>query len=58
MFSGPDSMGFVGRSGTSAYVVDALFSYFRYVGGFGDLSDPVLPTLWGVSGDLVTIYAR
>ena len=27
------------------------------IGGFGDLSDPVVPTLRGVSGDVVTIYA-
>ena len=48
----------VGRSGTSAYAVYALFSHFCYVGGFGGLSDPVLPTLRGVSGDVVTIYAN
>ena len=28
-----------------------------YVGGFGDLGDPVVPTLRGVSGDVVTVYA-
>ena len=38
-------------------VVDALFGHFRYVGGFGDLGDPVVPTLRGASGDVVTVYA-
>ena len=47
----------MGRSGTSAYAVYALFSHFWYVGGFGDLGDPVVPTLRGVSGDVVTVYA-
>ena len=47
----------MGWSGTSAYAVYALFSHFCYVGGFGDLGDPVVPTLRGVSGDAVTIYA-
>ena len=59
MFSGPDSMGFVcmGRSGTSAAAVDALSSHFCYVGGFGDLGHPVVPTLRGMSGDVMTVYA-
>ena len=30
---------------------------FRHVGGFCDLRDPVLPTLRGASGDVVTMYA-
>ena len=47
----------MGRSGTSAYAVYALFSHFCYVGGFGDLGDPVVPTLRGVSGDVVTVSA-
>ena len=47
----------MGRSGTSAYAVYALFGLFCYVGGFGDLGDPVVPTLRGVSGDVVTVYA-
>ena len=42
----------MGRSGTSACAVYALFSHFWYVGGFGDLGDPVVPTLRGVSGDV------
>ena len=45
----------MGRSGTSAHAVYALFSRFCYVGGFGDLGDPVVPTLRGVSGDVVTV---
>ena len=47
----------MGRSGTSAGAVYALFSRFCYVGGFGDLGDPVVHTLRGVSGDVVTTYA-
>ena len=47
----------MGRSGTSAYAVDALFSHFWYVGGFGDLGDPVVLSLRGVSGDVVIVYA-
>ena len=47
----------MGRSGTSADAVYALFSHFCYVGGFGNLGEPVVPTLRGVSGDVVTIYA-
>ena len=40
----------------SAYAVYALFSHFWYVGGFGDLGDPVVPALRGVSGDIVTVF--
>ena len=47
----------MGRSGTGAHVVYALFSHFCYVAGFGDLGDPVVPGLRGVSGDVVTVYA-
>ena len=47
----------MGRSGTSAYGVYALFSHFCYVGGFGDLGDPVLPTVRGAIGHFLTIYA-
>ena len=47
----------MGRSGTSAYAVYALFSHFWYVGSFGDLGDPVVPTPRGLSGDIVTVYA-
>ena len=35
----------------------ALFSHFCYAGGFGDLGDPVVPTLRDVSGDVVTVCA-
>ena len=49
MFPGPNPMG---QSATSAKAVYALFSHFCYVGGFGDLGDPVLPSLRGVSGDI------
>ena len=47
----------MGRSGTSAHAVYALFSHFWYVAGVGDLGDPALPTPRGVSGDVVTEYA-
>ena len=47
----------MGRSGTSVNAVSALFSHSCYVGGFGDLDDPVVPTMRGVSGDVVTLYA-
>ena len=47
----------MGRSGTSADAAYALFNHFCYVGGFGDLGDPVVATLRGVSGDDVTVYA-
>ena len=47
----------MGQIGTSANAFYALFSHFCYVGGFGDLGDPVVPTLRGVSGDVVTVYA-
>ena len=46
----------MGRSGTSAHAVYALFGHFCYVGGFGDLGDPVVPTLRVASGDIVTVY--
>ena len=49
--------GCMGRSGTSAYAVSALLSHFCYVGGFGDLGDLVVPTVRGVSGDVVIVYA-
>ena len=37
--------------------VYASFSRFCYAGVFGDLGDPVVPTLSGASGDVVTAYA-
>ena len=40
------------RSGASANAVYALFSHFCYVGGLCHLSDAVVPTLRGVSGDV------
>ena len=47
----------MGQSGTSADAVYALLSLFCYVGGFGNLAHPVVPTLRGVSRDVVTVYA-
>ena len=46
----------MGRSG-SAHAVYAGASFFCYVGVFGDLGDPVVPTLRGERGDVVTAYA-
>ena len=43
----------MGQSGTSANAVYALFSHFWYVGGFGNLGDAVVPTLRGVSGEVL-----
>ena len=47
----------MGRSGTSAHALYAFFSHFCLVGGSGAFGDPVVPTLRGVSGDVVTVYA-
>ena len=58
MFPGPDSMGFVwGGLGRALKQFMHFFSHFCYVGGFGDLGDPVVSTLRGVSGDVVTVSA-
>ena len=35
----------------------ARFRHFCYVGGFGNLGDPLLPTARDVSGDVVTVCA-
>ena len=45
----------MGRSGTSTH---ALISHLWYVGGFCDLGDPILPTVRGVNGDVVVVYAH
>ena len=42
--------------GMSANAVYAVFSHFCCVGGFGDLSDTMVPTLRGATGDVVTVY--
>ena len=34
-----------------------VFSHFCYVVVFGGLTDPVVPTLSGASGDVVTAYS-
>ena len=47
----------MGRIGTSAHAVCAFFGHFCYVGDFGDLGDPVVPTPRGASGDVVTVCA-
>ena len=57
MFPGPDSMGFVwGGVGRALMQFMHFFIHFCYVGSFGDPGDPVVPTLRGVSGDVVTVY--
>ena len=55
-FEVPPPLGLCGRSGTSANTVYAIFGHFCYGGVFGDLSDPVVPTLRGTTGDVVTVY--
>ena len=58
MFPGPDSIGFVwGGVGRALMQFMHFSAIFGYVGGFGNLGDPVLPTPRGVSGDVVTVYA-
>ena len=55
MFPGPDSMGFVWGGVGRALV---LFMHFSAIFAmFIDRSDPVVPTLRGASGDVVTVYA-
>ena len=58
MFPGPNSIGFVwGGVGRALMRFMHFFSHFCYVGGFGDLGDPVIPTLRDASGDVLTVYA-
>ena len=45
------------RSATSANAGYALSSHFCYVGDFGNLGDPVVPTLRGCTWGVVTVYA-
>ena len=52
MFPGPFSMGFVWGGALMQFV-----HFSANVGGFGDLGDPVVPTLRGMSGDVATVYA-
>ena len=56
-FRVPTPWGCMGRSWMSVDAVYALFGHFCHVGRFGDLGDLVLPTLRGVGGDAVTVYA-
>ena len=58
MSPGPDSMGFVWGGVRRALMQFMQFSaIFGILTVFGDLNDPMLPTLRGVSGDVVTVYA-
>ena len=45
------------RSGTRATALYVLVTHFCYFAGFGDIGDPLLSTLRGVNGDVVTAYA-
>ena len=55
-FRVPTLWGLYGAKWDERFAVYALFSHFWYVGGFGNLGDPVVPTLRGVSRDVVTVY--
>ena len=58
MFPGPNSMGFLwGGVGRALMQFMHFSAIFFYVGSFGNLGDPVLPSLRGVSRDVVTVYA-
>ena len=57
MFPGPNFMGFVWGGVGRALMRFMLFSAIFAMLGFGDLGDPVVPTVRGVSGDVVTAYA-
>ena len=58
MFPGPNSMGFVWRGVGRALMQFMHFpAIFAMLGGFGDLSDPVVASLRGVNGNVVTVYA-
>ena len=54
-FQVPTPWGLYGAEWDKRCAVYAIFSLFCYVGNFGDLGDPVLPTLRGVSRDVVTV---
>ena len=45
------------RNGTSANAVYAISSCFCKIGVFGNVSDPVVPTLRGAGRDVATAYA-
>ena len=57
MFPGPDSIGFVwggvGRALMQFMHFSAIFAMLAVL----NLGDPVVPTLRGASGDVVTVYA-
>ena len=58
MFSGSVSIRFVCSGlGQALNAVYAIFSLLCYNGVFGGFSDPMMPTLSGASGDIVTAYA-
>ena len=64
MFPGPDSMGFVwgrvGRGLMQFMHFSAIFAMLAVLAPWGHRApwprDPVVPTLRGVSGDVVTVY--
>ena len=47
-------VGGMGRAQFSQFVQFSVIFY--YVGVFGNLSDPVIPTLRGATGDVVTVH--
>ena len=52
------SIGFVwGGVGRALMQFMHFLSRFWYVGAFGDLGDPVVPSFRGASGDVVIVYA-
>ena len=56
-FRVPTPWGLYGAKWDERFGSLCTFQPFCNVGGFGDLDDPVVPTLRGVSGDVVTAYA-
>ena len=58
MFPGPDSMGFVwGRVGRALLQFMLFLAIFGMLAVLATLVTLVVPTLRGVSGDVVTVYA-
>ena len=56
-FRVPTPWGLYGAEWDERLRSSCTFQPFCYVDSFGDLGDPMLPPLRGVSGDVVTIYA-
>ena len=56
-FRVPTPWGLYGAEWGERLCIYALSSHFCYVGGFGAPGDPTVPTLRGLGGDVVTVYA-